>query len=65
MGYKSFEEINEKIRSKKAVVVTAEEIIGIVDEKGGRWGLPRRGCGDLRHVQPYVLLRRFSQLRPL
>jgi uncharacterized protein (DUF39 family) len=34
MGYKSFEEINEKIRSKKAVVVTAEEIIGIVDEKG-------------------------------
>jgi uncharacterized protein (DUF39 family) len=34
MGYRSFEEINEKIRSKKAVVVTAEEIIEIVDEKG-------------------------------
>jgi len=34
MGYKSFDEINEKIRSKKAVVVTAEEIIGIVDEVG-------------------------------
>lgn len=34
MNYKSFEEINEKIRRKEAVVVTAEEIIGIVDEKG-------------------------------
>jgi uncharacterized protein (DUF39 family) len=34
MPYKSFEEINEKIRRKKAVVVTAEEILGIVDEKG-------------------------------
>ncbi len=34
MPYKSFDEINEKIRQKKAVVVTAEEILGIVDEKG-------------------------------
>ncbi|MHB0886538.1 MAG: homocysteine biosynthesis protein [Bacillota bacterium] len=34
MSVKSFEEINEKIRKKKAVVVTAEEIIKIVDEKG-------------------------------
>ncbi len=34
MSVKTFEEINEKIRSKKAVVVTAEEIIGIVEEKG-------------------------------
>jgi len=31
---KTFQEINEKIRSGKAVVVTAEEIIGIVKEKG-------------------------------
>ncbi len=31
---KSFEEINEKIRQGKAVVVTAEEMIGIVREKG-------------------------------
>ena len=31
---KTFEEINEKIRRKEAVVVTAEEIIRIVEEKG-------------------------------
>ncbi len=31
---KTYEEINEKIRSGKAVVVTAEEIIDIVKEKG-------------------------------
>ena len=34
MGYKSFDEINEKIKNGKAVVVTAEEIIGMVAEKG-------------------------------
>ncbi|MGI6777928.1 MAG: homocysteine biosynthesis protein [Acetivibrionales bacterium] len=34
MGYKSFEEINEKIKSGKIVVATAEEIIDIVAEKG-------------------------------
>jgi len=34
MGYKSFDEINEKIKNGKAVVVTADEIIGIVAEKG-------------------------------
>lgn len=34
MGYKSFDEINEKIKSGKAVVATAEEIIDIVAEKG-------------------------------
>ncbi len=31
---KTYQEINEKIRSGKAVVVTAEEIIGIVKSKG-------------------------------
>jgi len=31
---KSYEEINKRIRNGKAVVVTAEEIIGIVDEIG-------------------------------
>ncbi|MBP1761080.1 MAG: conserved hypothetical cytosolic protein [Firmicutes bacterium] len=31
---KSYEEINEKIRKGEAVVVTAEEVIGIVAEKG-------------------------------
>jgi len=31
---KTYHEINEKIRQKKAVVVTAEEMIGIVEEKG-------------------------------
>lgn len=34
MGYKSFEEINAKIKNKKAVIVTAEEMIEIVQEKG-------------------------------
>lgn len=34
MGYKSFDEINEKIKNGKAIVVTAEEIIDIVEEKG-------------------------------
>ena len=34
MGYKSFDEINEKIKNGKAVVVTADEIIDIVAEKG-------------------------------
>ncbi|HEY3313785.1 MAG TPA: homocysteine biosynthesis protein [Bacillota bacterium] len=34
MSVKSLEEINERIHKKKAVVVTAEEIIRIVDEKG-------------------------------
>ena len=31
---KSYEEINEKIKRGEAVVVTAEEVIGIVEEKG-------------------------------
>ncbi len=31
---KTYEEINEKIKSKKAVVVTAEEMIGIVEDEG-------------------------------
>jgi uncharacterized protein (DUF39 family) len=34
MGCRSIEEINEKIKSGKVVVATAEEIIGIVAEKG-------------------------------
>lgn len=34
MGYKTLDEINEKVKSGKAVVVTAEEIIDIVEEKG-------------------------------
>jgi len=31
---RTYEEINTKIRSGKAVIVTAEEIIPIVEEKG-------------------------------
>lgn len=31
---KTYQEINEKIRQKKAVVVTAEEVISMVEEKG-------------------------------
>jgi uncharacterized protein (DUF39 family) len=31
---KTYEEINAKIESKKAVVLTAEEIIDYVDRKG-------------------------------
>ena len=34
MPYKSLDEINEKIREGKAVVVTADEIKDIVEEKG-------------------------------
>lgn len=33
---KTFDEINEKIRAKKAVVVTAEEMIDIVAERGAK-----------------------------
>ena len=33
---KTYEEINEKIRQGKAVVVTAEEVIDIVNEKGAK-----------------------------
>jgi uncharacterized protein (DUF39 family) len=33
---KTYEEINEKIKSKKAVVVTAEEMIAIVESKGAK-----------------------------
>lgn len=36
MPYKSFDEINEKIRERKAVVVTAEEMKRIVEEQGPR-----------------------------
>ncbi|MGD9235673.1 MAG: homocysteine biosynthesis protein, partial [Desulfobacterales bacterium] len=36
MMTKTYEEINEKIRQRKAVVVTAEEIIDIVKEKGAK-----------------------------
>lgn len=36
MGYKSFDEINDRIKNGKAVVVTADEIIGIIAEKGIR-----------------------------
>ena len=32
--HKTYDEINERIRKGEAVVVTAEEIIGIVEEKG-------------------------------
>ncbi len=31
---KSYEEINEKIKRGEAVVVTAEEVIKVVEEKG-------------------------------
>ncbi len=34
MGYKSIDEINEKIKSGKACIFTAEEIIDLVEEKG-------------------------------
>ena len=34
MSYKSFDEINEKIKTGKAIVVTAEQMSDIVDEKG-------------------------------
>ncbi len=33
---KTYKEINEKIKSGKAVVVTAEEIIDIVEKEGAK-----------------------------
>lgn len=36
MAFKSFDEINQKIKEKKAVVVTADEIKRIVEEKGSK-----------------------------
>jgi uncharacterized protein (DUF39 family) len=34
MSYKTIDEINEKIKAGKAIVVTADEMIDIVEEKG-------------------------------
>jgi uncharacterized protein (DUF39 family) len=36
LAFKSFDEINQKIKEKKAVVVTADEIKRIVEEKGSK-----------------------------
>ena len=36
MAFKTIEEINNKIKEGKAIVVTAEEMIGIVEEKGAK-----------------------------
>ena len=33
MSYKTIDEINEKIKAGKAIVVTADEMIDIVEEK--------------------------------
>ena len=41
---KTIEEINDKIQQGKAVVATAEEIIGIVREKASRRGLGKVIC---------------------
>ena len=35
MVHKTYEEINERIRKGQTVVVTAEEMIDIVEQKGG------------------------------
>ena len=42
---KTIKEINEKIKKGEAVVVTAEEIIDIVEKKRSEEGSPAGRCG--------------------
>lgn len=55
MGYKSIDEINEKIKNGSVVVATAEEIIDIVK---GFWGSPFVGLKHFRKLfeDPHTLL---------
>ncbi len=53
---RSYDEINEKIKSGQAVVVTAEELIGLVAEKGWNSG-SGGGCSHHRHLWPHVFIR--------
>ena len=53
---KTIDEINEKIRKGKAVVVTAKEIIGITKEKGVKKAALRSRRSHDRHIRPNVLI---------
>ena len=53
---KTIEEINAKIRSGKAVVFTAEEIIEVVKDVGIKKSGSGSGCGNHRDLQPHVFL---------
>ena len=60
---KTIKEINEKIKQGKAVVVTAEEMIDIVERHGDVGAARRSRCGDDGNFQPHVFLRRLPELR--
>jgi hypothetical protein len=59
---RTYAEINEKIKSGKAVVLTAEEVLSLVEEKGVSGAAPAGGRGYHGNVQRYVLLRRLPEL---
>jgi len=58
---KTIADINEKIRQGKVVVVTAEEMVEIVREKGRRL-LRRDRCGDDRDIRPMCSSGMFMNL---
>ena len=60
---KSYEEINAKIESKKAVVLTAEEIIGYVEKKGLAAATREVDVVTTGHLRPHVLLGVLPELR--
>ena len=60
---RTIQEINEKIKAGKAVVVTAEEITGIVKKKGVEKAYRRGGCGNHRYLWPHVFEWDLSQYR--
>ena len=54
---KTIEEINQKIKKGEAVVFTAEEIIGVVKEKGLKQRGRGSGCCDHRDFRSDVFFR--------
>jgi len=55
---KTYEEINEKIRQGQVVVVTAEEMIDIVDRHGEERGSTKGGYRHNGDIQSHVFFRR-------
>ena len=55
---KTYAEINRKIKEGKAVVVTAEEIIDIVEKDGLKKTAERIDVVDHRDIRPDVFKRR-------
>ena len=60
---KTYEEINARIESGKAVVLTAEEIIDYVDRKGLAEAAGGGGRGHHGHLRGHVLVRLLPELR--